>query len=259
MKIEKGIQKKMFETTVTFMHYRQSKNPGDCVLFLHGRGERGPADGSQLALVEKLNGWPKFAKGKRPGESTERGYNEYPFDIFAPQIVGADQTYKEIMYSVVPWLQLYYGYKNIIIVGISMGGYGAYDILKNYHSRHAVRGVVSIAGSAGLNEVQYMIQVPGIAFHGNKDTTVKYDEHKSFVEAYNKAGGNIEWVHLEGVAHNAWDHAFNVDMSKDKALAFVNKMFAQSKTSTENPAALDYSDFNKAIDSAVASLQALKK
>jgi predicted esterase len=258
MKITKEIQKRMFENNINFMHYRQSANPFNCVLFLHGRGERGPADGSQLALVEKLSGWPRFAKGIRPGESVSRGTVEYPFDIIAPQVVAGDLSYKEIMYSVVPWMEKYYGYKNIIVSGISMGGYGAYDILKNYTSRHAVKAVINVAGSADVSEVQYMVKIPGIAFHGDADPTVSYNNHKAFVDAYNAAGGKIEWVQLPGVGHNAWDHAFNADPSKDRALAFVNKMFAApvaGETSTVNVTA----EINLALDKAIAAISALKK
>jgi dienelactone hydrolase len=260
MRIANYIKKQLFEPTsfTTGRHYRQSVNPFHCVLFLHGRGERGPADGSQLALIEKLAGFPKFAKGIRPGESTSRGTIEYDFDIYAPQVVATDLSYKEIMYSIVPWLEKYFGYTKIVIVGISMGGYGAYDILKNYTSRHAVKGVISVAGSAGVGEVQPMVKIPGMAFHGDADPTVKYADHKAFVDAYNAAGGQIEFVTLPGVAHNAWDHAFNADPSKDRALAFVNKMFAapvSGETSTVNVTA----EINLALDKAIAAISALKK
>lgn len=258
MKITKEIQKKMFETNINFMHYRQGTNPFNLVIFLHGRGERGPIDGSQIALVEKLAGFPRFAKGIRPGESTSRGNVEYPFDIMAPQVVASDLSYKEIMYSVVPFAEKYYGYKNIILVGISMGGYGAYDILKNYTSRHAVKAVVNVAGSADVSEVQYMVKIPGIAFHGDADPTVSYNNHKKFVDAYNAAGGSIEWVQLPGVGHNAWDHAFNMNPANDKALAFVNKIFAANA-----PAASETVDttaeINLALDKAIAAISALKK
>lgn len=259
MKITKEIQKKMFETNINFMHYRQGTNPFNLVIFLHGRGERGPIDGSQIALVEKLAGFPRFAKGVRPGESTVRGNVEYPFDIMAPQVVASDLSYKEIMYSVVPFAEKYYGYKNIILVGISMGGYGAYDILKNYTSRHAVKAVVNVAGSADVSEVQYMVKIPGMAFHGDADPTVSYNNHKTFVDAYNAAGGSIEWVQLPGVGHNAWDHAFNADPAKDRALAFVKRMFAAPVAETTTVSGLSIADYNLALDKIVATANGLKK
>lgn len=261
MKIQNQLQKHSFDKKINFRHYRSGNNT-DVVIFCHGIGERGLADGSEIALVERNNGWPKFAKGIRPGETVSRGNIEYPFDIMALQVSKEYNNYQEFFYHILPWATLYYGYKNVVLAGISMGCFGIYDMLK-YDLGKNVKGVVACCGGADLSEIQYMVKVPGIAWHGDiDDSPAKYPAHKSFVEAYNAAGGAIEFITLPGVKHNAWDYAFNADQAKDRSLAFANKIFEANRV-VAAPAPTTQVDpiveYNKGIAAAVAAVSALKK
>jgi predicted esterase len=253
MRITNNIRKGAFDKLINYKHYQPVvENKTDCVIFCHGRGERGAVDGSQIDLLEKLSGWPKFAKGKRPGSTTETGSIEYPFNIIAPQVAV---TYNEILYWVVQWVVLKFGYKNIVVAGISMGNYAIYDMMKWDIGNH-IKGFVACCGSQELAELPQTKKINGIAWHGTADTTVSYSNHKAFADAYNSAGGQLQFNSLEGVGHNAWDYAFKANPAEDKSLEFVNGIFADNK-----PQIIEYnfSELNLALDKAISVLQALKK
>ena len=255
MNIERLIQKPLSsKAKVTGLRYTQSKNPKNVVLFQHGIGERGPADGSQIQLLEKLQGFPRFARGQRPWSSSVTGNIEYEFDIFAPQIV--DNYDNEINPYILPFLNVEYGYTNIILAGISLGNYAAWKQTMKYPGRQFLRGIVAVCGSGNKADIPNMEKLPGIAWHGTADPTVSYSSHKSFVDAYNAAGGEVEWNALDGVAHNAWTYAFNADPSKDKSLQKVNQIFA-SIPASDDTAALERenADLKAKVENARRNIQ----
>jgi predicted esterase len=261
MKITNQIQKSAFNLTkFNFRLYEAPVKTTDCVIFCHGQGERGPADGSQINLVEKLPGWPKFAKGVRPGSSSVTGYNEYPFNIIAVQVVN---SYSEINSWITTWAALKFGYKAIVNVGISMGGFGVWDQLRLDLGDYT-KGFVSIAARQELSEIPYTKKLPGLAWAGTNDplSQVQYKDVVACVEAYNAAGGKVELISLEGVGHNAWDYAFNVDPAKDRTLAFVNKIFAENKVAAAPAPQVVYdpiAEHNKTLTAVMSAVEALKK
>jgi len=252
MKITDRIQYPAFDKKVNFRHYEtDSKN---CVIFCHGQGERGPADGSQISLVERNSGWPKFAKGVRPKSSTSTGTIEYPFNIIAPQIVSSYNT--ELNQWFPTWVRDKFRYDHIILAGISMGNYGIYDMMK-YDIADVVRAFVACCGLQEINELTQTKKIPGIAWHGNKDSVVSHDSHKNFITQYNAAGGKVVWNTLDGVGHDAWNHAFKSNPAEDKSLQFVNNIL--SSLGTSQSAVDAKAVHNNAIDQSIASLTALKK
>lgn len=236
------------------------ENKTDCVLFFHGIGERGPADGSEIWEVEKNSGWPKFAKGIRPKAAVVTGTVEYPFNIIATQIVS---SYEEIMRYVVPWVTSRYGYKNIVLVGISMGNYALYDMLRyerDFSEKH-IKGFVACCGAAGLDEVPKMEKLQGLAWHGTIDDKVKYYDHKTMIDAYNAAGGKVEFISLDGVRHDAWNHAFKSDPTADRSLQFVNQIFAANKIVPAAPSVVfdPVAERNKVITEMIGLIEGMKK
>jgi predicted esterase len=238
MNIERLIQKDIGDG-IKMNYMRYSNGSKNVVVWYHGVGEEGPIDGSKIDLVEKLEGFPKFARGKRPWSSTITGSIEYPFDIIAVQVKKHSdfaQSYDFLKPRILPFLRDEYGYQNIIVGGISMGNYGAYRLIIDPPGKELLKGFVAICGSASTSSISSMVKLPGIAWHGTADPTVSYSGHKSFVDAYNAAGGQVEWNALDGVGHNAWTYAFNSDPSKDKSLQKVNQIFASIPASGDTAA-----------------------
>ena len=227
MTITDHIQENYFGGQITYRLFQPIIPSKNYVLFLHGMGEVGPLDGSELYETEKW-GWPGFAKGQSPHENQVMGSVEYPFNIVAIQVPS---SYGNYLKGIIAWLYYRFQAENIVLAGISLGCIAAYDMLR-WDTSNRVLGVVACCGNDSLSSVPLLPKFKGIAWHGDKDTTVGYASHYNFVQAYNAhhgPEGYIEWNKLEGVGHAAWNYAFKADPSQDKSLAFVNALFA-SKT-----------------------------
>lgn len=230
MKITNRIKEKCFNGTVTARQYLSETPSKNWLIWFHGMGERGPEDGSQLNLVEKLPGFPKFAKGVRPGATTSTGTVEYPFNIFAVQTEGDYQFEKNVMSS---YITLHRKAEKIILGGISLGGICAIESLADFNDIGGfIKGVVNICGSGEVSRVPRTRKVPIIWWHGDKDTIVKFTDAtaanpagtrgaREFVAAYEATKGEIDFRILPGVGHNAWDYAFKDDSNLD----FINRIF----------------------------------
>lgn len=231
MNITQHIQKDI-GSGIKMNYMRYSNGSKNVVVWYHGVGEEGPTDGSKIDLVEKLEGFPRFARGKRPWSSTITGSIEYPFDIIAVQVKKHSdfaQSYDFLKPRIYLFLKEEYGYTNIIQGGISMGGYGSWRMLINPPGKELLCGFINICGSASTSSISSMVKLPGIAWHGTADPTVAFSGHKSFVDAYNEAGGSIEFNTLIDRAHNAWTYAFNTNIAKDRTAQKVIEMFTHSE------------------------------
>jgi predicted esterase len=231
MNITQHIQKDI-GNGIKMNYMRYSNGSKNVVVWYHGVGEEGPIDGSKIDLVEKLEGFPKFARGKRPWGSTITGSIEYPFDIIAVQVKKHSDfklSYDFLKPRILPFLVEEYGYENIICGGISMGNYGAWRMIqKSTPGIERVKGIVAICGSGSIG-VSELKMLPGIAWHGYLDDVVAYSTHKNYVDGYNAAGGSVDFNTLPTVKHNAWTYAFNTNIAKDRTAQKVIEMFSHAE------------------------------
>lgn len=116
----------------------------------------------------------------------------------------------------------------VYVAGLSMGGYGAWELASAQPERFAA--IVSVCGGvltprsgatfllpprAALGtanpyaEVAHRVaRIPAWLFHGGDDTTVPPAESRSLVAALRAAGANPRYTEYAGVGHNSWDRAF---------------------------------------------------
>ena len=194
------------------------------VLFcLHGAGERGSNNTSQIAYLSKsfnvagdcLNeaiilapqcptgGWWYIDENKEEYED-EAGY------------LGAAM---HLLYKIE---SEYSCDKNrIYVAGLSMGGFATWSVLERY-SNHFAAGV-PICGWGNPYAAGQLAKIPIWIYHGDADSTVSYDASVIMYNAIKDKGGTmIHFTTLLGVEHNAWDYAL-----RDRDLFCW--MFAQSK------------------------------
>jgi hypothetical protein len=243
------------------------------LVFIHGKGEIGPSDGSKLSLVEKNNGYPKFAKGIRPGAVSPVGVFEFPFNILALQYNSETGLQSDIYRCFADWFASRYKPRKWGLLGISMGSIrGQYEMLRwSEGSKNAPNFFVSICGTHSIpswtrldesgkslasdvaekNRCAYVgafPDVPGQAWHGDKDTTVTMASHKTFVDYYNKTHENqIIWNPLSGVGHNAWDHAFKLPVEQNSLYKWIVAQF-EAKT-----------DYEVAVENTTMFIKGLRK
>jgi predicted peptidase len=163
------------------------------MLFLHGRGERG----DDLALV-KRNGPPKLI---------EEG-KQFPFIVVSPQC--PDEKSWEPFELTALLDEMVEKYKvdqdRIYLTGLSMGGFGTWDLATRTPSRFAA--IVPICGGGDPRRAKALANLPVWVFHGAKDTLVPYQRSEEMVEALKKNGGNVKFTLDPEAGHGVWNKAY---------------------------------------------------
>ncbi len=181
-------------------------------LFLHGAGERGNDNISQLVHGSKL-----FLKK----ESREK-YNSWVIFPQAPKYDwwGYKDPYKlnynvkeSKAMSLVVKLMDNFSKRNdvnqnkIYVSGLSMGGMGTFVILNLRPDMFAA--ATPICGDGDPNSVNnYAKKIPIWIFHGSDDTVVSPKKSLKMANAIIDAGGSPKITFYENVGHDSWNNAF---------------------------------------------------
>jgi predicted peptidase len=183
------------------------------VIFLHGAGERGDDNQAQLK-----NGVGVFAK--------PANRKAFPCFVFAPQcpqkhawsavagkldpltqgknptdptrlaLEAVDALMKE--YSIDPDRQY--------ITGLSLGGYGTWDLITRYPDRFAA--AVPICGGGDYSKAALAVNVPIWAFHSADDPAVNVERSRTMIKVIRDAGGHPKYTEYNGLGHDSWDKAY---------------------------------------------------
>ena len=174
----------------------EAKESHPLVLFLHGVGERG--DG-QLDRV-KINGPPKLiARGKR-----------YPCIVVSPQCPSNRWWDAAELSALLDHLEATYKVdaKRIYVTGLSMGGYGTWDLAMRQPNRFAA--IAPVCGGGNTRTVKYLDKITAAiwAFHGEDDTVVSVEELYAMQAEQKKRGVEMKVTIYPGVGHNSWVDAY---------------------------------------------------
>jgi poly(3-hydroxybutyrate) depolymerase len=184
------------------------------ILFLHGSGERGieGMDQIQIGLPAAIRVHPE----------------RWPFIVVMPQVPFNHHhwTDPEMMQTAIASLDAemkeFHGDRDrTYLTGLSLGGYGTWEIAKDYPRRFAA--VVPVCGGvfwsyvpqrwreAGTLPAEYARAVgrtPVWMFHGMDDPVVPPKESVLMFQALKATGGNVRLWEYAGVKHNVWDKAY---------------------------------------------------
>ena len=127
------------------------------LLFLHGAGERG----DDLELV-KRNGPPKMIE-----EGTD-----FPFIMVSPQVATGQIWDRDTLFHLLQKLkkQLRVDSERIYLTGLSMGGFGAWDLALTYPGEFAA--LIPICGGANPIRACFLKEMAIWVFHGEDDGVV---------------------------------------------------------------------------------------
>ncbi|MFM8291968.1 MAG: dienelactone hydrolase family protein [Planctomycetia bacterium] len=184
------------------------------VLFLHGAGERGSDNEKQL---EYLPTWL--------AEDARR--QKYPCFVLAPQC-RTDRRWVEIdwsdkkslpqkpemtvdMTAAVAALDATMKTEpvdpgRVYLTGISMGGYGSWDLAARLPARFAA--VIPICGGGDEATARKLEGLPIWCFHGDADEAVPVERSRTMVEAVKAAGGKVQYTEYKSVGHDSWTPAY---------------------------------------------------
>ena len=112
------------------------------------------------------------------------------------------------MLELIPALQKEYSIdaKRIYLTGLSVGGYGTWDLLARKPDLFAAG--VPVCGGGDESTAGKIAKIPIRVFHGDLDSAVPVSRSRTMVEALKKAGGHPKYTEYAGVGHNPWDKAY---------------------------------------------------
>ena len=198
------------------------------VLFLHGAGERGNDNETQLTYMDKIFGSPSFLQ-------------KYPCYVILPQCAEnfrwCETDWTLPSHTIPDNISVYLNAANqlldsivdavnadtsrLYITGMSMGGFGTWDLISRYPQKFAA--AVPICGGADLDMACRLKDMPIKTFHGSTDKLVKVTRTRNMTIAIHNCGGDkIDYTELTGKGHLIWNQVYNMPST-------FQWMFAQKK------------------------------
>lgn len=183
------------------------------VLFLHGAGERGDDNRSQLRHGVRAFTTPaaqaRFpALVVAPQCPLRQQWVDTPFGADAHDQPGEPSPPLRLALELLDALQRQYGVDpaRLYVTGISMGGFGTWDAVARHPGRFAA--AVPVCGGGDEKAAPRLLRLPVWAFHGAADPVVKPRRSRHMVEALKQAGGAPRYTEYPGVGHACWDQAY---------------------------------------------------
>jgi predicted peptidase len=110
--------------------------------------------------------------------------------------------------------------KRIYLTGLSMGGFGTWDLLCRRPDLFAA--AVPVCGGADETQAEKIARVPLWVFHGTLDGVVKVARSRNMVKALEKAGGRPLYTEYPDEDHASWVPAY-------RATAMMKWLFSQKR------------------------------
>lgn len=195
-----------------FIPQGNSKKKSPLLVFLHGAGERGCNNESQVTFHTEL---------------LERVIEKNNCIVVAPQCP------EEMQWVNTPWKDGSYSFENTIIskpmeslielldfieqqydidktrvyiAGMSMGGYGSWNMLMRFPNKFA--GAVIVCGAADPSQATAIKHIPVRTYHNADDPTVPVCGTREMVDALEKCGADIQYFEEPTGGHNSWHRAY---------------------------------------------------
>ena len=170
------------------------------IVFLHGAGERANAGEGKEELVA-VNGIPRYIKEGRflphavvlcPQCPRDRVWNQItePLKALIDRIAAAQKVDPD----------------RITLTGLSMGGYGTWEMGISYPGFFAA--LAPICGGGISWRAAAIGKTPVFAYHGMLDETVPSRNSTEMCDALRAAGGNVDLTLFAYAAHHSWDRAY---------------------------------------------------
>lgn len=113
----------------------------------------------------------------------------------------------------------------VYVTGLSMGGYGTWDLLCRRPEVFAA--AMPVCGGADVAQAAKVAKVPIWVFHGDSDSVVPVCRSRNMVSALWQCGGNVRYREYPGVGHNCWTPTY---ADKDVLQWFFEQKKPLSKT-----------------------------
>jgi predicted peptidase len=209
--------KLLFTSKKGTLPYRFLKpvNPGvketfPLIIFLHGAGERGDDNEAQLKHVTDLFLNSNY-RGKYPcyvitPQCPEKQWwaNYQGKGKLSPEPTSPTALVIELIEKILKEFPI--DQSRIYITGVSMGGFGTWDLIARFPDKFAA--AVPICGGGDESTAAKIKHIPVWAFHGSKDDVVSPDHSRSMIRALQKEGGKPGYTEYPDIGHASWIQAY---------------------------------------------------
>ena len=197
--------------------YDSTKNDMPVILFLHGAS----LCGSDLYRVRRYGCLDAISMG--------RDINAL---LVAPQNPGGPWSPQKIM-NVLDWVQQHYVFDSnrIYVIGMSLGGYGTFDLCATYPEKFAA--AMALCGGSSRKDFCGLNKLPLWVIHGTADRAVSISQSQRIVDAMNQCGPTdlLRFDKFSGINHSQLAKMFYLpetyewlmSHSLSDSVRFVNK------------------------------------
>ena len=191
-----------FNITVNYLLYlpqdyvKDTSRLWPVLIFLHGSGEAG----NDLQKV-KVHGPPKLI---------EQG-KQFPFIVVSPQARENEGWEPQVIIRLIKGIQSKYKVDNekIYLTGLSMGGFGTWNIASKFPSMFAA--IAPVCGGGDTTGVMKLKHVPVWCFHGAKDNIVDPEQSYRMVRALKKYNPDVKLTIYPDANHDSWSQTYDND------------------------------------------------
>lgn len=186
------------------------------LIFLHGSGERGNDNQKQLThgaklFADSIQQYPGIIVFPQCPQGEAWSFANQAYVPNSENLLFHTHTGSSTLGLVVSLIQKMVQEESIdtsrvYLAGLSMGGYGAFELLHRFPTAFAAASV--ICGGAITKAAIYTIETPIWFFHGTKDQVVPPQLSLHMLRGVQRGGGTAKITLFKGVQHNAWDAAF---------------------------------------------------
>ena len=192
---------------------RNDRKQWPMILFLHGRGERGEEGmwQTQIGLPQAIRDHPE----------------RWPFVVVMPQCsIDRYWTDKDMLAMAMAELdqeiaEFHGDPARIYLSGLSMGGYGAWELARSYPNRWAAAAIAAggifwsyaperwqQAPRLTAEYAQAVSKVSMWLFHGTDDNIVVPRQDELLYASLKAAGGHVRFWLYQGLKHDCWTRAY---------------------------------------------------
>jgi uncharacterized protein (TIGR03067 family) len=188
------------------------------LVFLHGAGERGSDNEVQLKHGSKqiqkwlseneVNAWLLFPQCPTNEQWTDHDWTETKHNMRSTptKSMGALLGLLDELLE-----QDSVDKKRVYTIGLSMGGYGVFDLVARRPDVFAAAAPLCGGTDWKPNSIKKLLATPFFIVHGSDDTVVSVQNSCEVVRELKENGSNPIFIELAGVGHDCWTKTFNED------------------------------------------------
>jgi len=179
------------------------------LVFLHGRGERGTDNQAQLLhgkafMLAAATQHGCFVLAPQcPADAIWPGHDWRKQKTLSPEPSAPMRR----VVALIDWIEKHrpIDRDRVYVMGLSMGGFGTWDVVLRYPDRFAA--AVPICGGGVPTLARRIVKLPLWVFHGAADPVVPVEHSREMVAALRAAGGQPRYTEYAGVGHDSWNRA----------------------------------------------------